>query len=71
MIDSIFSEQIERGKAVFYLTLTLNDRRQENEQTKKITIWTMIAIIMIQMIASTKITYADAQAPAEIKISAF
>ena len=23
MIDSIFSEQIERGKAVFYLTLTI------------------------------------------------
>ena len=24
MIDSIFSEQIERGKAVFYLTLTVS-----------------------------------------------
>ena len=32
---------------------------------KKITIWIMIAIIMIQMIAATNITYADA--PAEIE----
>lgn len=32
---------------------------------KKITIWIMITIIMIQMIAATNITYADA--PAEIK----
>ena len=32
---------------------------------KKITIWIMIAIIMIQMIAATNITYADE--PAEMK----